>query len=42
VEELKSHVILEDIGIEADMDCIANLSELIDVSKRQLPHSIRS
>ncbi len=42
MEELKSHVILEDIGTKVDMDCITNLGEPIDVSKRQLLHSIRS
>ncbi len=34
VEKIINHVILEDIGIKTDMDCIANLGEHADVSKR--------
>jgi len=38
VEEPKSHVILEDTEIEANMDCIATLGEPTYVFKRQLLH----
>jgi hypothetical protein len=34
VEKIINHVILEDIGIKFDMDCIVNLGEHADVSKR--------
>ncbi len=42
MEEVKSPIILEDIGTKAYMDSIVNLGEPIDASKRQLLHFIKS
>jgi hypothetical protein len=42
VEEPKSFVILEDIGIEANMDYIADLGEPTNVFEGQLLHFARS
>ncbi len=42
MEEPKSHVILEDTWIEANMDYIANLGEPTYVYKGQLLHSTKS
>ncbi len=42
MEEPRSFVILEDIRTKANMDCITNLRELVDVFEGQLLHSTRS
>jgi hypothetical protein len=42
VEEPRSLVILEDIGIETNMDCKTNQGELTDVFEGQLLHFTRS
>jgi hypothetical protein len=42
VEEPRSHVILEDTWIKANMDYITNLGEPINVFEGQLLHSTRS
>jgi hypothetical protein len=42
VEEPRRHVILENTWTKIDMDCIVNLGEPTNVSKRQLLHYAKS